>query len=138
VSQLAQLYYVSPTQINYLVPATTALGKATVSVTAPNGVSTAQVNVILTSPGLFSVNSSGLAAGSGVHVRANQQSAFNLSYTDPIFGVQPLPIDLGLPTDRVFLTLYGTGFRNRTSPDLVSATIGGMSALVTYSGAQSE
>ena len=119
----AQLYYVSPTQINYLVPAATAVGPATVAVTAPNGVTTAQVNAIASFPGMFTVNSSGLAAAGGTHVQGPFQSSFNVFYTDPLFGVQPLPINMGAKGDQIFLSLYGTGFRSRTSLNGVVVTL---------------
>jgi uncharacterized protein (TIGR03437 family) len=42
----------------------------------------------------------------------------------------PIPIDLGPETDQVFLVLYGTAFRNRTSLAAVTAQIGGANAQV--------
>jgi uncharacterized protein (TIGR03437 family) len=47
-----------------------------------------------------------------------------------------IPIDLGAESDQVFLILYGTGFRHRSSLSAVTATIGGVSANVLYAGAQ--
>jgi uncharacterized protein (TIGR03437 family) len=116
VARQAPLYYVSPTQINYMVPDGTALGLSTVAVTAPNGITTAQVNTVATFPGFFTVNSSGLAAATGTHVQGPYQSSFNVSYVDPTTGsVLPLPINMGAKSDGIFLSLYGTGFRNRSS-----------------------
>jgi len=134
----AQLYYVSPTQINYLVPAATALGMARISVTSPNGVSTARVNVIATAPGIFTANSSGLAAATGVHVRGTEQSTFNVQYTDAKGQIQGLPINLGPRTDQVYLTLFGTGIRNRTSLEGVSVLMNGIYSPALYAGPQSE
>jgi trimeric autotransporter adhesin len=53
----AQLLYVSPSQINLLVPSNTPLGSATVSVTSPNSQTAASgtVPVALTSPGIFTL-----------------------------------------------------------------------------------
>ena len=48
----------------------------------------------------------------------------------------PLPIDLGPPTDRLVLALFGTGFRLRNDLDTVSATIGGLPVVVDYAGPQ--
>jgi uncharacterized protein (TIGR03437 family) len=139
VSRQAQLYYVSPKQINYLVPAATALGPAKVIVTAPNGVTTTQVNVISTSPGLFTVNVRGLAAGNGVLVTATSQSIFNLSYYDATVGANlPLPINMGTRLNHVFLTLFGTGFRNRASLDNVSVYLNGVFTPALYAAAQAE
>jgi uncharacterized protein (TIGR03437 family) len=49
-----------------------------------------------------------------------------------------LPIDLGPETDQVFLTLFGTGFRNRSSLAKVSVKIGDVDAPVQYAGPQGE
>jgi len=48
----------------------------------------------------------------------------------------PLPLDLGPEGDQVFLVLFGTGIRNRTSLGAVSVKIGGAEAQVTYAGPQ--
>jgi uncharacterized protein (TIGR03437 family) len=47
---------------------------------------------------------------------------------------QPVPLDLGAATDQVYLQLYGTGIRGRTSLAGVAATIGGVAAAVQYAG----
>jgi hypothetical protein len=46
-----------------------------------------------------------------------------------------LPIDLGPATDQVFLVLFGTGLRFRSSLAAVTAKIGGADATVTFAGA---
>jgi len=46
-----------------------------------------------------------------------------------------LPIDVGIDTP-VYLTLYGTGIRNRSSLDNVLVTINGISVRVLYAGPQ--
>ena len=139
VSRLALLYYVSPTQVNFLVPPTTALGMAKVSVTAPNGVTAAQVNIFNTAPGLFTANTAGLAAAVGVHVQDGVQSIFNVSYPDPVVGANlPVAINLGAKNDQVFLTLFGTGIRNVSSLDRVTVLFNGVFGPVSYAGVQSE
>ena len=47
----------------------------------------------------------------------------------------PAPIKLSA-TDLVFLTLYGTGFRNQPSLSDVLVTIGSVTVPVTYAGPQ--
>ncbi len=139
VARMAELYYVSPGQINYLVPTATAIGMAKVSVAAPNGVTTAPANVLATAPGMFTANSKGLAAAGGVRVSGINQSSFNVEYTDPVTGlVQPVPIYMGTRLDQVFLTLFGTGFRNRTSLDAVQVSVGGLYTPALYAGPQSQ
>jgi uncharacterized protein (TIGR03437 family) len=138
VSRLAQLYYVSPTQINFLAPAATEpSGMAKVIVNAPNGVTAASVLSVKSVPGIFTVNSGGLAAGNGVHVQSGVQSIFNLSYYDPVAMLNlPIPVYFNGKTDQVFLTLFGTGFRNRTSLDRVTVQIGNQFGAVSYAGPQ--
>jgi uncharacterized protein (TIGR03437 family) len=50
-------------------------------------------------------------------------------------GSLETPIAFGDPGDKVYLVLYGTDIRNRSSPSSVSATVGGSSAVVEYAGA---
>ena len=48
------------------------------------------------------------------------------------------PIDLGPATDQVYLVLFGTGIRGRSSLAGVAATIGGLDADVTFAGPQGQ
>ena len=50
----------------------------------------------------------------------------------------PLPVDLGPEADQVFLVLFGSGLRARSSLAAVSARIGGAEAQVTYAGPQGD
>src|SRR5262245_40388968 len=45
-----------------------------------------------------------------------------------------IPLDLGPSADTVFLILYGTGIRNRSSLMAVTAVIGGVNAQADYAG----
>ena len=47
-------------------------------------------------------------------------------------------LDLGLETDNVYLILYGTGIRGRSSLDSVTVSVGGVSVPVLYAGAQNQ
>ncbi|MDQ3012698.1 MAG: hypothetical protein M3X11_18560 [Acidobacteriota bacterium] len=47
-----------------------------------------------------------------------------------------VPIDLGNPSDQVFLILNGTGFRNRSALSGVIVSLGGVNSEVTFAGAQ--
>ncbi len=58
--------------------------------------------------------------------RATSQSQIRLCAR----SLRPVPIDLGPSTDQVFLVLYGTGIRFRSSLTNVSATIGGLASEV--------
>jgi uncharacterized protein (TIGR03437 family) len=49
-----------------------------------------------------------------------------------------LPIDLGSADEQLFLILFGTGLRSRTSLSAVTASIGGVNADVSYAGPQND
>jgi uncharacterized protein (TIGR03437 family) len=56
----AEIFYVSPTQVNFHVPALTELGVADVVLTTADGLQLhAQVNVADSAPGIFTINGSG-------------------------------------------------------------------------------
>jgi uncharacterized protein (TIGR03437 family) len=142
-SRASQLFFVSPTQANYLIPAGTAAGTATVTITNWSGVlsrGTVQINSV--APGLFTANSSGRGVPAAVAERilANGSrstvpvATFNAAQNQFV----PVPIDLGTAADSVFLVGFGTGFRFRSALTAVTATIGGTPAEVSFAGAQND
>src|SRR5574341_1522869 len=70
VERPAGLFFVAPTQINYLIPAGTVNGNATITV-RHNGVDTAQgtATIETVAPGLFSSNASGNGVAAAVALR---------------------------------------------------------------------
>ncbi|MBL8190877.1 MAG: hypothetical protein JNK38_22865, partial [Acidobacteria bacterium] len=142
VGRLAPLFFVAPTQINYLVPAGTANGAATVTITSGDGtISVGTVNVVAVAPGLFTANSSGtgLAAANALRIKSNGATSNEpIGQFDASLGrFVPIPIDLGPEGELVYLVLFGTAFRNNTGLP-VSATIGGIAATVQYAGPQND
>lgn len=139
VLRLAQLFFVSPGQINYLVPGATASGLATVSVatlTGATSVGSAQIATV--APGLFSANGNGLGVAAATAIRVNADSSQSAATVFQC-GSTPgsctgSPIDLTNGT--VYVTLYGTGLRHRTSLANVKASIGGVDAPVLFAGDQ--
>jgi len=135
----APLYYVSPGQVNYVVPPDTAPGLATMSITASGQVTASgPIQIAPVAPALFVVNTDYLAAANVVKVSQNGDATFESIYrTDQNGNVTALPIDLGIETDLVYLILYGTGIRNNVALSAVTAIIeGGPSLPVTYAGPQ--
>jgi len=118
-SRAAQLSYASPSQLNYVVPAGTATGLATVTVTAGGSSVTGGLNVMATYPNLFSVGSSGLAAG------------YTLQPSSNAIGSLSQPVSAGSATNPVYLVIVGSGLGSATA---ATATIGGVNATVTYAG----
>ncbi|HKQ76683.1 MAG TPA: PQQ-dependent sugar dehydrogenase [Blastocatellia bacterium] len=143
-SHPAQLFFVSPTQINFLIPRDAAPGNGTLSVTNTNGtISAGAFNISTVAPGLFAVNASGsgIAAAVVLRVKADGSQIFEpIVQLDAQNQFVPIPIDLGPDlgnaTDRVFLITFGTGFRFRSSLGAVTATVGGEPALTSFAGTQ--
>lgn len=141
VERFAPLFYVSPGQINFQIPKDTAEGIATLMILSGTGVnSTGLLAVGEVSPALFSADStgSGFAAGSALLVRGDgSRTENNLVRYDAASGKNITnPVDLGNPSDQAYLTLYGTGIKNRSDVANVKVKIGGLDASVEYAGAQ--
>ncbi|MDX2029922.1 MAG: choice-of-anchor V domain-containing protein [Blastocatellia bacterium] len=135
----AGLFFVSPGQINYLAPAGTANGPATVTVRRDGSpVSQGTITVDTAGPGLFTANANGQGVPAAVLFRRRN----NVDTTEPIALLNtqtnlfsPIPIDLGPSTDIVALIVFGTGFRG-AQQSTVTGTIGGTAAQVLFTGAQ--
>src|SRR5207245_570973 len=109
------VFFVSATQINFLMPPSIALGPALVTVTDSTGVvSVGAFTIANVAPGMFSANSTGEGAGSAfmirVHRDGSQDSRVNVAtYDSGKQGFGPTPLSLDDETDRVFLEVYVTG-----------------------------
>ncbi len=139
--RLAPLFFVSSEQINFLVPAGTALGTATLTVANSSGtLSEGTINIVTLVPGLFAANANGqgVAAADALRVLANNSQRFEsvARFDTATSRFVTVPIDLGPIGEQVFLVLYGTGLRNRSVLNAVTAQVGGTSAPVQYAGAQ--
>lgn len=139
-SYTVPLLYVSPTQINFLMPEVPiVVGNWTVRVYISGyftyqTVGTFQLTDVR--PALFSANSSGsgAAAGTIVKITGNTRQDEAIAVCS-LQGCVPREIDLQA-SDEVQLELYGTGFRHNKQG--ATATIGGTSANVTYIGKQND
>ncbi len=136
VERPAGLYFVSPNQINFQVPPDTAVGSATVTVVGGGQTQTlASVNVSTVAPGLFFLNSDGLAAADLTRINGSNTSYEPVAQLDSTTNLfVAVPIDLGSDTDKVYLTLYGTGVRNRTSLDAVQVLVANVLVPVDFAG----
>ena len=140
ISRTASLFFVSPHQVNYEMPAGMALGDATVEVRSGNGVvSSSRISVARVAPGVFSANSDGrgVAAAYVVRVKADGSQSNELVFQcgSQAGSCSPVPIDLGVESDRVFLILYATGLR---AAGTVTTQIGGIACDVPYAGPQGQ
>jgi uncharacterized protein (TIGR03437 family) len=134
----AGLIYVSPSQINFVVPDGTTAGAATFQANNGSTTQTVSATVQLVAPTLFSMNAtgSGVAAATAIRTLAGNpgpQSPVPVFQCDNS-GCTSVPIDTGLDTP-VFVTFYGTGIRNRSSLANVTVKINDISVPVLYAGA---
>jgi len=141
IEHTSPLFYVSPTQVNFEIPAGTATGQATIAIADGGGaVSSSSVNISAVAPTLFTANANGKGAAAGFAIFANpdgSQTSALLAMYDPSDQQQvPAPIDLGPAGEQVFIEFFGTGIRGRSAIANVSAAIGGTAVPVTYAGAQ--
>ena len=138
----AQLFFVSPGQVNYLIPPNTTAGDAQVVITAPlpNGdqmISRGQVRISPAAPAIFTANSNGAGVPAAVTGRVNAAGQFVFDANPPYEpdpatpGVfVPAPIDVGTTEQPAFVILFGTGLRNSPA-NSVRAIIGGLEVPVT-------
>jgi uncharacterized protein (TIGR03437 family) len=130
VERLAPLFFVAPGQINLQVPAGTAIGSATVSVSSG---AAGSLEITRTAPGLFTANASGqgVPAALALRVRANGAQSFEPVAQFDGARFVPVPIDLGPPGEQVFLALFGTGIRFQQK---VSVSLNLMETNVLFAG----
>jgi uncharacterized protein (TIGR03437 family) len=124
----AQLFYVSPTQVNFVVPETVALGSAAVSVSL-NGTTVASgtINVTTVAPALFTAS----ADGRGTPAGFSTFDGVNLRLLANPDGT-PRPLSPGTEASPKYLELYGTGLRGRTGLGGVQVMVGGVPAQVLH------
>jgi uncharacterized protein (TIGR03437 family) len=139
--RLASLFFVSPNQINFLVPADTARGDALLIVTNAQGrLFFGPATIATYAPGLFAANADGQGVAAAIvqRVKADGTLSFEVvARFDPAQNkLVAVPIDLGAESDQVFLILFGTGIRNRDSIAATAAKIGGTDVQVLFAGAQ--
>lgn len=126
VDRNAPLFFVAPSQINYLIPAGTALGAATISVRrGGNTVAQGNVTIDAVSPGIFTANATGQGVPAAVALRiVGAQQTFESIFTVQNNVATATPIDLGPAGNDVYLILFGTGIKG-ASAGSITATIGG-------------
>jgi uncharacterized protein (TIGR03437 family) len=123
VARPAPLLSVSSTQINFEVPAGTASGDATLEiVNAPTTLPPVGVPIRTIAPGLFTLKNNS-AAAYGVRIEPDGSQT-----------ILPAGSPIILDSRPVYLSLFGTGIRNRSALNNVACTIGGLSVPVVYAG----
>ncbi|MBX3278322.1 MAG: hypothetical protein KF868_10000 [Acidobacteria bacterium] len=124
--ELARLFFVSPGQVNFLLPPGTPPGSASIEITAGDGtVSRGVIEVVQVAAGLFTANSDGRGALASLLLRVENG---NLDY-QPLAqpgddGFITRPIAFSNANESLFLVLYLTGLR-LADPASVRVALGG-------------
>jgi len=139
VERLAALKFVSPGQINAVVPADAPLGQETVIVRSASGdVESGQATIANVAPGIFSGDGTGTgpAAAAVLTVHPDGSTSFLQQATrcDGSGKCIPNPIDLGTDRDQNFLILYGVGIRR--GAQTAKVRIGALDLTPLYAGPQ--
>jgi uncharacterized protein (TIGR03437 family) len=146
VSRMAPLLATHPDRLEYIIPTGTANGSATVIATTGDGsVFTGRLDIQTVVPRIFPHPTLGYGdskqapAGVVLRVRDGEQSVEPIAtISDDCYYGCLVPIDLGPETDQVYLLLFGTGMRHRSSLANVNVRIGDVDAPVEYAGPQGE
>lgn len=135
----AKLLFVSPSQINYLLPAELAEGAGTARLVDEGGaqIKLGFITINDIAPGIFSANADGQGPPAAIITRVkpgNVQSYESVARFDEVQNkFVPAEIDLGPENEIVVLSLFGTGWRNARS---AGAAFGGRSVVAEYVGRQ--
>jgi len=133
----APLLYVSPAQINFVVPDGTVPGASTFSITNGGTTQSATATVRSVAPALFSMNGtgSGVAAATAIAVQAGNPQLQSPVTVFQCTGSSCVSVPINVGVDRpVYVSFYGTGIRNRSSLANVTVTISGAGVPVLYAG----
>lgn len=124
--QYAKLILVSPNQINYVMPQGLAFGAAEVQVVDEddNPIRIGVTEIGPGAPGVFTANANGRGVPAAVLTRVKPG---NVQSAEPVFrfdaassSYAPAPIDFGSEDEILALTLFGTGWRNLPTGDLIA------------------
>ncbi|MCW5971094.1 MAG: putative Ig domain-containing protein [Blastocatellales bacterium] len=144
----APLLFVSPAQINHIIPADAVPGAAQITVRSGNGsVVSGAIQIASVAPAIFTANQDGRGAPAATALRlaadGEQTSEPVETFADGRFI--PRPINLGPDDERVFLILFLSGLRRTPNTDgnndngsaeNVSVLIGGVLQAPLFAGAQ--
>lgn len=137
-----QLLFVSPGQINYLLPTDLPSGPAELRVIRDGDpIALEQLTIAPFKPALFAANSDGAGAPAGELVRV---VGTVVQHSEPLADFDsgsgryvPHPIQFQSEDERIIVVLYGTGFRNAPAPpDSLVLLNGQPSEAVEYIGKQ--
>lgn len=134
----APLFFVSPGQVNFLIPNGTPAGAASIEVEAGDGtISRGTIDVSPVAPGLFTANSSGIGVLAAYLLRASGTNQVLEPVAEPGQGAEggfvTRPLIFGPESESLFLVLYLTGLR-QADPASVRVALGGEDYVPSFVG----
>lgn len=135
-TRIAPLFYVSPNQVNFLVPLDLPRGGGFVEVVRDGSGGTPRSIVVESlAPALFTANASGtgVPAGYSMIVRGGMQERRDIAVCAENTPCTPAPLVRPQPDGDLFLILFGTGFRNSANPR-PEAVVGNQVMQVEFAG----
>lgn len=130
VKHLCPLFFVSPGQINFLVPPGAALGAGTVATVGSAGAAqglVGQVVIVKVAPGLF-FDGDRLAAAQVLRVKADGTQVFEPTLTRDAQGaLVPVVLEMspgGDESDQIYLIVFGTGLRGHDGLETLRSLVG--------------
>jgi len=135
-----RLFFVSPSQINFLIPSEAPRDGNEITIEARRSdgyTALTKVRIDRVAPALFSADATGQGAASALALRVRDDgSQVYESVVERNASGQWVakPIDLGADNEQVYLILFGSGIRNAYIPSEVSVAVGAQNLPVTYAG----
>jgi uncharacterized protein (TIGR03437 family) len=118
VERLAPVLFAGPDRIEYIIPAGTANGNASIRfVTAEGPSKQGTVEIRTVAPRGFTTF--GSPAMFAIRDRGGAQSLVPVAQELAHGGYEPVPIDLGTEAERVYLNIFGTGWRFGSNASIV-------------------
>ncbi len=137
VEHPAALYFVSPSQINFVVPPDVPTGWAKVVAHGPAGPVEANVHLVSVAPAVFTANATGNGVAAAIFTLLHADGTrSDITVANCTATCTPVPLNLGSSTDQAYLTLYGSGIRGRSSLSNVVVNIAGKTLVPIYAGVQ--
>ncbi len=142
VEKSALLLFVSPSQINYIVPSSLASGTAVMRLVDENGnlVKFGFIEIHKIAPGFFTANADGQGIPAAIitRVKSDNSQVYEsvAQFDETLRRFIPVALDLGPENEVVVLSLFGTGWRFLSSAASVSVSMSGVGCPVEYAGKQ--
>jgi uncharacterized protein (TIGR03437 family) len=118
IERLAPVLFAGPDRIEYIIPAGTVSGNASIRFTNADG-SSKQATVEMRTVAPRGLTTFGIPAMFAIRDRGGAQTVEPVAQQLGHGGYEPVPIDLGPDADRVYLIIFGTGWRLGSNAGIV-------------------